>query len=464
MKKEDINDEIISKIELQLEETLFYLPGETIKGKIILNPKYKMKIKNQILHLSLKLNQYEFWEYNQKEIKELKNIYITKVQENKIEYILEKEELTKSEIFNSFSIIEEEKENKIISIPFEFKIENKNILPTFQFEDKNYILGIRHLLILECEEYDSLNHIGLFIGKIKNEEYSEPKEIKQNFIVGLGSLEIKANFPKLSFSFDEEVISNIESKSNLHFKKVTQITQKFYRKIEWKGSLISLINKNIYNIQKLQIEENKDEYGLISKLTFPIRPIIDSIIGGVLGFCFISFEDDMLNPFNLLEEILKIDNPHLDFGEKKNEEKKNYASNINIIDIIEGFVVGMFGGLGYGICQQIDIVEDILKLKEVKKELKNDFEAKISNEDKELIIKNLKKFVFFKDNKIVGFIKFPQNITPPVNGYYFNCNFNVKIEANISGIILNRNKDLKTQIDLYDSEEYIKKMKNIFKN
>ena len=319
------------------------------------------------------------------------------------------------------------------------------------------------MLIVECEEYDSLNHIGLFIGKIKNEEYSEPKEIKQNFIVGLGSLEIKANFPKLSFSFDEEVISNIESKSNLHFKKVTQITQKFYRKIEWKGSLISLINKNIYNIQNIQIEENKDEYGLISKLTFPIRPIIDSIIGGVLGFCFISFEDDMLNPFNLLEEILKIDNPHLDFGEKKNEEKKNYASNI-----IDGFIIGIpfgiFGGLGYGIYEQIDIVKDILKLKEVKKELKNDFEAKISNEDKELIIKNLKKFVFFKDNKIVGFIKFPQNITPPVNGYYFNCNFNVKIEANISGIILNRNKDLKTQIDLYDSEEYIKKMKNIFKN
>ena len=348
MKKEDINDEIISKIELQLEETLFYLPGETIKGKIILNPKYKMKIKNQILHLSLKLNQYEFWEYNKKEIKELKNIYITKVQENKIEYILEKEELTKSEIFNSLSIIEEEKENKIISIPFEFKIENKNILPTFQFEDKNYILGIRHLLILECEEYDSLNHIGLFIGKIKNEEYSEPKEIKQNFIVGLGSLEIKANFPKLSFSFNEEVISNIESKSNLHFKKVTQITQKFYRKIEWKGTLKSLINKNIYNIQKLQIEENKDEYGLISKLTFPIRPIIDSIIGGVLGFGFCFY----------LEEIAKLED--LFFKEKKNDEKKNYASNI--IDIIMGFIIGIptgiigsLGGLGYGIYQRNSI-------------------------------------------------------------------------------------------------------------
>lgn len=439
MKKEDINDEIMSKIEIQLEETLFYLPGETIKGKIILNPKYKMKIKNQILHLSFKLNQYEFWEYNQKEIKELKNIYITKVQENKIEYTLQKEELTKSEIFNSFTVLEEEKENKIISIPFEFKIENKNILPTFQFEDKNYILGIRHLLIVECEEYDSLNHIGLFIGKFQNEEYSEPKEIKQTFIVGLGSLEIKANFPKLSFSFDEGVISNIESKSNLHFKKVTQISQKFYRKIEWKGSLKSLINKNIYNIQKLKIKENEDNYDLISKLIFPIRPIYTSILGGI-------FAD--LNPFVLFDAILMLDNP--DYEEKYHEEK--------------GFIKGFIEGLSDGIFGQLDIVKEILKLKEVKKELKYDFEAKISNKDKELIIENLKKFVFYKDNKIVGFIKFPQNITPPVNGYYFNCNFNVKFEVIISGIILNRNKNLKTKIDLYDSEEYIKKMKNIFKN
>ena len=72
--------------------------------------------------------------------------------------------------------------------------------------------------------------------------------------------------------------------------------------------------------------------------------------------------------------------------------------------------------------------------------------------------------MFFKDNKIVGFIKFPQNITPPVNGYYFNCNFNVKIEVHISGIILNRNKYLKTQIDMYDSDEYITQMKKILKN
>ena len=284
MKKEDINDELISKIELQVEETLFYLPGSIIKGKIIIIPKYRMQIKNQILHLSLKLNQYEFWDYNQKEINELKNIYITKVQEKKIEYTLQKEELSQHEVFNNFSIIEKEEENKIISLPFEFIIENKNILPTFQYEDENYFLGIRHLLIVECKEYNSSNYIGLFIGKIQNKEYSEPKEIKQSYIVELGSLEIIANFPKLSFSFDDEINLNIQSKSTLNFKKVTEIEQKFYRKIEWVGYLKnSLINKNIYNIQKLQCEENKDEYGLISKLTVPIRPLIDSIGGGILG-------------------------------------------------------------------------------------------------------------------------------------------------------------------------------------
>ena len=75
----------------------------------------------------------------------------------------------------------------------------------------------------------------------------------------------------------------------------------------------------------------------------------------------------------------------------------------------------------------------------------------------------LKKFVYFKDDKIVGFIKFSKNITPPVEGYYFNCNFNMKIEVQITGVILNRNRYLKTQIDIYDSDEYIAHMKNIFK-
>ena len=62
MKKEDINFELISKIEIQLDNTLFYMPGETITGKIILNPKYRMKIEDNFFHCSLKIMQYAFWE------------------------------------------------------------------------------------------------------------------------------------------------------------------------------------------------------------------------------------------------------------------------------------------------------------------------------------------------------------------------------------------------------------------
>ena len=59
----------------------------------------------------------------------------------------------------------------------------------------------------------------------------EPTEIKENYIVGLGSLEIKVNYPKLSYKFDEEINLEISTNSNLHFKKITEIEQKFYRNI-----------------------------------------------------------------------------------------------------------------------------------------------------------------------------------------------------------------------------------------
>ena len=235
MKKEDINFELISNIELQIQDTLFYIPGEIIKGNINIKPKYTMKIKDEIIHLTLKLMQYEFWEYSELQANELKNIYTTKIQEKKIEYKLKKEELSKNKEFENFSIIEKEEENKIISIPFEIQIENNTILPTFQYEDKDYFLGIRHLLLAECKEYNSSNYIGLFIGKSKNKEYSEPKEIKENYIVELGTLEIIANYPKLSYSFDEEIKIDIKTNSNLNFKKVTEIEQIFYSKIEWVG-------------------------------------------------------------------------------------------------------------------------------------------------------------------------------------------------------------------------------------
>ena len=236
MKKEDINSELISKIEIQVEDTLFYMPGEIIKGKIKINPKYK--IRDKIFHLTLKIIQYEFWEYNNIVIKELKNIYKTLIQEEKIEYELKELELSKknsSDILENFSIIEKEVEDKIISIPFNFKINDDKILLTFQFQNKDYILGIRHLLIAECDEVNSSNYIGLFIGKNKNILLSEQKEIKESYIVGLGSLEIIANFPKLSYKSDEDIKFNIRTNNNLHFKKVTEIKKTFYRKINWIG-------------------------------------------------------------------------------------------------------------------------------------------------------------------------------------------------------------------------------------
>ena len=64
----------------------------------------------------------------------------------------------------------------MISIPFEFEIkEDNNILPTFLFESNKYFLGIRHLLTVECKEYQSKNYVGLFMGK-KNMNFVNKKK------------------------------------------------------------------------------------------------------------------------------------------------------------------------------------------------------------------------------------------------------------------------------------------------
>ena len=438
MKKEDINSELISKMEIKVEETLFYMPGETIKGKIIINPKYKMK--DKIFDITLKLMQYEFWEYNNIEIEELKNIYKTVIKEEKIDYKLNELELSKkesSDSFENFSIIEKE-EDKIISIPFNFKINEDNILPTFQFQNKDYILGIRHLLIAECEEFNSSNYTGLFIGKNKKIELCEPKEIKENYIVGLGSLEIKVKYPKLSFKSDEEISLTIETNANLNFKKVTEVKETFYRKINWVGYLKnSNIHRKIYGEKTLKYNEYKSL--LVERIVFPIYPVATSLGFGLL-FGLSNYKIKF--GYGIIEDFV-------------------VATICGIRDAAIGLLCGFFLGLR----EQGKVAKDALNLNDNLSYLKNDFKKKFSiNEEQEsLLIEELKKFVFFKDNKVVGFIKFENDITPPVNGYYFNCEFNTKIEVEIAGIILNRNKYLKTQIDLYDSDEYIAKMKEAFK-
>ena len=429
MEKQDINHELISKLEIQVQDTLFYLPGETIKGKIILHPQYQ--IKDEILHLTIKIMQYEFWDYINKEIKELKNIYTTLIQEENIEYKLEKKELLKKENLEGFencSIIMKEDDNKIISIPFEIKLDDKKILPTFQFENKEYFLGIRHLILVECKEYNSSNYTGLFIGKNKNIEMSEPKEIKERYSIDLGSLEIKAKFPKLTITPGEEINVDISTDSNLHFKKITKITQTFYRNIKWVGYLKNtLLDKHIYNTKSLKYNQSK--YYILEKILFPLIPIIESVgtgvVGGYIGFT--EFEHNILG---------------------------------GIFFAPLGLVIGFFKGIYY----QGKIVQDSLNLNKKEESMNNKFKNKISEKEKLQLIEEIKKFVYFKDNKVIGFIKFAQDITPNVNGYYFNCEYNMKIEVDIAGIILNSNKYLKTQFDIYDSKQYISQMKNLFKN
>jgi len=63
--------------------------------------------------------------------------------------------------------------------------------------------------------------------------------------------------------------------------------------------------------------------------------------------------------------------------------------------------------------------------------------------------------------KIIGFIRFAQDITPPVNGYYFNCNYNFKVEVHMSEMLYNQDKSIKNQIDFYDGENYITDMKKL---
>ena len=432
MKKENINLEFMSKIEIKVDDTLFYIPGEIVKGKILINPKYQMKINIPTLHLTLKIMQYEFWDYSNQKIDELKNINITNIQKEEFEYQLKEEEIPIDNDFESFSVIDKEDENKIISIPFQIKINEENILPTFQFDDSTYFLGIRHLLLVECKEYNSSNYIGLFIGKNKNKKCIEPKEIKENFQIGFGSFEIKVNYPKLSYKFDEEINLEISTNSELRFKKITEIEQKFYRNIKWKGYMKNtLLNKNIYHTQKYGF--NEDKYGLLMKINAPFLPIEGSIVGGIGG---------------LLIGI-------------------GYLFSFSFIGLIGvfGLPAGALLGAGLGFEQTGKIMKDVLNLNENENKFNNNFKSKMDNDDEENVLaEGLKKFVYFKDDKIVGFVKFAKDITPPVDGYYFECNFNMKIEVQVSGVILNRNKYLKTQIDMYDSDEYINNMKQIFKN
>ena len=160
-----------------------------------------------------------------------------------IEYELKEEEkpsFKNNEEFGNFSIvlIEKEDKDKCISIPFEFELDknNDNLLPTFQYGTDKYILGIRHILTVECEEYNSVNYIGLFIGKKENKSLCKPKKINYKIKNLFEDFDIEIFFNKLSFYYGEEIKYTIKTNLKYTFKLRDIFFRKIlYRSIKWKG-------------------------------------------------------------------------------------------------------------------------------------------------------------------------------------------------------------------------------------
>ena len=194
----------------------------------------------------------------------------------------------------------------------------------------------------------------------------------------------------------------------------------------------SLLNKTIFHSQIYTLNENK--FGLIEKINAPLLPIEKTISESIRGIVLGALLSTIWGPFGVVLGMCAV------------HEK-------------------VISGINKGFSKQGKIVKEIFNADNHQKDFSNNFKTKMEKDDDEKIVKdNLKKFVYFKDNKIMGFIKFSKDITPPVEGYYFKCDYNLKIEVEITGIILNRNRYLKTKIDMYDSDTYITQMKKILKN
>ena len=436
MEKKEIKEEILSKMEINLKDTLFYMPGEIIKGEVTIYPGFKLNMKSKKIHLTMKILQYEFWEYTNIKVDELKNVYKTEIQTNYYEYSLKKEDQSKyNETINieNFSIIFIDKdEKKEISIPFELKLidDDNKLLPTFQFENEQYILGIRHLLIVECEEYNSKNYIGLFIGKNQNNNYIEKSEINNSYLYGLSIININVIFPKRSFSFDEEIKYNITNNLKYVFKLVhdCKFEHNLFRKIEWVGYLKNtLLDKKLLKQIEQEHENVKgntvhdDEHESQEEAW---SSVFVGILGGIVGGIH------TINTAGLL-----------------------LAPIGGLASLIAGTIGGFFlynlepGNASYDSNSSFKGINE-----------------KVYNKQNENEIKEfMTKFVYFQGDKIIGFIKFKEDITPPVNGYYFKCKYyikiNVKMEEDFS---INQKKEIKSDIDFYDGKEYILKMKKIF--
>ena len=196
----------------------------------------------------------------------------------------------------------------------------------------------------------------------------------------------------------------------------------------------SLINKTIYEIQ--EIKQNKKNEDINDNEQEVVGDLFD-FFGGILaiGFCGNIGGTSLGITGSIIGGII--------------------CPNV-LLGIIAGgslsFIIGLItGGAVATKLLETQYYSDSQYFKSntsTSKEIKE-----LNNINKEQIKEELQKFVYFKEDKIIGFIKFKNDITPPVDGYYFKCDFNLKVDYNSSKNILNE------KIDFYDGDEYIQNMK-----
>lgn len=284
------------------------------------------------------------------------------------------------------------------------------------------------------------------------------------------------NIPKQAFYFGENINYRLKIDTNGLFGKVKNIEEKLYRKIQWKGYLKnSVLDKKIYQDKYLSYNEKSEDItstvlGAPLVLTaYCFDYSIDGcIIGGYIPYIFSGITES-----KILKGVSLVSIPIFGLfgsifglcygaykGIKKNIKYLGKTTNIDDkkINIRSNFNLNNKSEIEESIQKIIDILsEEEIKDEKIFQDLSINNNIKIEEE----FLKEIKKFVYFKDEKIIGFTKFPENITPPVDGYYFKCNFYLDIELNCYGFITN-NINLKNEIYYYDGEEYIKKMKLLF--
>ena len=183
-------------------------------------------------------------------------------------------------------------------------------------------------------------------------------------------MEIKLKFPKLSFNSDEKISLDIETNADLNFKRVTEVKDTFYRKINWVGYLKnSNLDREVYTENKR--EYNEFEFNLVERLTFPIHPLVFSLelgIGFTIGTC-VSFPGD--DPIKYILGSI-------------------FGIMMSPFGLISGFILGL--------CQQGKVAKDALNLDDYKKYLENNYKEKIdiNEEQKSKLIEELKNLCFLK--------------------------------------------------------------------